>query len=71
MNLLFKFWIVAFVAVTMLGCSSENNLSPHSLKCEYIENPMGIDNPQPRFSWIVGNNNRDRKSTRLNSSHYS
>lgn len=58
MNLLFKFWIVAIVAVTMLGCSSENNTSPHSLKCEYIENPIGIDNPQPRFSWIVGNNNR-------------
>ncbi len=58
MNLLFKFWIVTIVAVTLLGCSSENSTPPFTLKCEYIESPVGIDNPQPRFSWIVGNNNR-------------
>ncbi len=24
---------------------------PVELKCEYLENPLGVDNPSPRFSW--------------------
>jgi alpha-L-rhamnosidase len=29
------------------------NLSPSQLKCEYLDNPLGIDNLQPRLSWIL------------------
>jgi len=28
-------------------------LDPTSLKAEFLENPLGIDTTQPRFSWIV------------------
>lgn len=27
--------------------------APVSLRCEYLDNPMGIDMPKPRFFWIV------------------
>lgn len=27
--------------------------TPYSLTCEYYENPIGIDAPQPRLSWVV------------------
>lgn len=29
---------------------------PVNLKCEYIVNPMGVDNPQPRFTWQMADN---------------
>jgi len=28
-------------------------LSPGRLRCEYLENPIGLDVPAPRFNWIV------------------
>jgi hypothetical protein len=29
------------------------NLSPDRLRCEYLDNPLGIDTPQPRLSWVL------------------
>ncbi|UTA66339.1 alpha-L-rhamnosidase [Emticicia sp. 21SJ11W-3] len=26
---------------------------PSGLKCEYLKNPLGIDNPNPRFTWLL------------------
>ncbi|MCX6570758.1 MAG: family 78 glycoside hydrolase catalytic domain [Candidatus Aminicenantes bacterium] len=28
-------------------------LAPTALRCEYLENPMGVDIPKPRFFWVV------------------
>ena len=28
------------------------------LQCEYLENPLGIDTPQPRLSWILTSSER-------------
>lgn len=28
------------------------------LRCDYLENPLGIDNPQPRFAWQLVSNER-------------
>jgi alpha-L-rhamnosidase len=39
------------------------NLSPAQLKCEYLDNPLGIDSSQPRLSWIVESKERDEKQT--------
>ena len=39
------------------------NLSPDQLKCEYLDNPLGIDNPQPRLSWILESKQRAEKQT--------
>ncbi len=30
-------------------------MKPQQLRCEYLENPLGIDTLRPRLSWIVGN----------------
>ena len=27
------------------------SLSPVNLRCEYVQDPLGIDTPQPRLSW--------------------
>ncbi len=41
-------------ALCLLGSARAENLSPvkvDSLTCEHLSNPVGIGNPQPRFSW--------------------
>jgi alpha-L-rhamnosidase len=35
-------------------------LQPTSLKCENIENPLGIDNAHPRFSWMLASTGRNK-----------
>src|ERR1041385_6645429 len=39
------------------------NLKPAGLKCEYLVNPIGIDTPKPRLSWIVESNQRGQRQT--------
>lgn len=38
-------------------------LAPERLRCEYLENPLGIDAPAPRLSWIVTGEGRARRQT--------
>jgi alpha-L-rhamnosidase len=33
-------------------------LAPTELRCEYLENPMGIDMAKPRFFWVLGHTER-------------
>lgn len=32
---------------------------PVNLKCEYSDNPLGVDTPSPRFSWVVDTSQRN------------
>ena len=34
-----------------------------NLRCEYLENPLGIDATRPRLSWIIESNQRAEKQT--------
>jgi alpha-L-rhamnosidase len=36
-------------------------LTPEQLRCEYLENPLGIDTLQPRLSWIVESKERAQR----------
>ena len=38
-------------------------VTPVELKCEYSVNPLGIDTPQPRFSWILESMRRGQKQS--------
>src|ERR1035441_365247 len=39
------------------------NLSPDRLRCEYLDNPLGIDTLQPRLSWVLESKERAEKQT--------
>jgi len=43
--------------------SSLAGFNAGQLRCEYLENPLGIDATQPRLSWIVESNERGQKQT--------
>ena len=36
-------------------------ISAARLRCEYLENPLGIDVSQPRLSWIVESKQRGQR----------
>ena len=55
---IFLFLILSFMSVTFLhGQGSSVALS--SLRCEYLENPLGIDVTTPRFSWKLLSDEKD------------
>ena len=37
----------------LLATTAHAALTPERLRCEYLENPLGIDATIPRLSWIV------------------
>src|SRR3954447_15366220 len=37
--------------------------APTNLRCQYFTNPLAIDVPRPRLSWIVNDDRRDAKQT--------
>jgi alpha-L-rhamnosidase len=38
-------------------------LAPAYLRCEYLSDPLGIDEPAPRLSWIVESGERGQRQT--------
>ncbi len=41
--------------------AAATGLLPARLRCEYLENPLGIDTVQPRLSWIVESDERGQR----------
>ena len=47
-----KSLICALLFLLLISCSSEKNeFKAVDLRCEYLENPLGIDTPKPRLFW--------------------
>jgi len=47
-----------FLSLSVLICSyavvfPQEICSPANLRCEYLVNPLGIDSPAPRLSWLI------------------
>ena len=53
--------ILFWGTVIMFGCANQTELEVIETRCESIIDPVGIDNPQPAFSWIV---NSEKRGTR-------
>jgi alpha-L-rhamnosidase len=61
----FPFRLVFLVIFLVMGFSlaksaeeAQGPLSPVRLRCEYLANPLGVDIPQPRFSWVLEHSER-------------
>ncbi len=46
-----RFFLFISLILTSALLVAQNDLQPSSLLCEYINNPLGIDTKQPRFTW--------------------
>jgi len=61
----FRIWYIILLTgiIILSGCtkvSPGTHIKVNSLKCEMLKNPIGIDIPSPRLSWILSS---DRRST--------
>ena len=54
---------VAILLSLALSSSARAGVHVGQLRCEYLENPLGIDTAQPRFSWILESQERGQKQT--------
>jgi alpha-L-rhamnosidase len=37
--------------------------APNTLRCEYMEDPLGVDTTEPRFQWVLEHSDRAEKQT--------
>lgn len=58
-------WAVAICLALALAPSAVQAAAPRvaRLRCEYLVNPVGIDAPQPRLSWIIETDQRGWQQT--------
>ena len=70
--MIFQPWIKILLVTSVLAFSaslataSEEITGPHppdNLRCEYLENPIGIDVKKPRFSWMLKHSERGHTQT--------
>ena len=53
----------AILLAIILVHPADAALEVSSLRCEYLTNPTGIDETQPRLSWVVGSLDRGEKQS--------
>ena len=56
--------LIHCVAACMLAASASTQAADAThLRCEYLENPLGIEASQPRLSWAIESNRRSDRQT--------
>lgn len=59
-------WPMPLILISLLlvgGVNAIADLKVTRLRCEYLENPLGIDAPHPRLSWILESSQRAQHQT--------
>ena len=59
-------WTNSPVAAGILGgqlFARGGSLTPDDLRCEYLVDPLGVDEARPRLSWIVRSSQRGQKQS--------
>lgn len=51
------------LAVPWLPLTARADLTVRRLRCEYLENPLGIDVSRPRLSWVLRASEREQRQT--------
>ena len=56
---------VFIISISGISCIQTKTyvIKPTELKCEYAENPLGIENPSPELSWMLQSETRNQKQT--------
>src|SRR5205085_410695 len=58
-------WTAALLPVLLLPspCLARPALTVSDLRCEYLPNPIGLDEPAPRLSWTLQSSQRAQRQT--------
>ncbi|NOY58539.1 MAG: family 78 glycoside hydrolase catalytic domain [Calditrichaeota bacterium] len=57
------FYLLPFLFLFSISCSTKDAIVVKELRCEYAINPIAVDVQQPRFSWILESPLRGQKQT--------
>ncbi|MDB6027599.1 MAG: alpha-rhamnosidase [Verrucomicrobiales bacterium] len=55
--------VSTFFAATLFATSLQAGFHPVRLRCEYLDNPLGIERAAPRLSWEIKSKERDQKQS--------
>jgi alpha-L-rhamnosidase len=61
--LIASFLVCAFFPFTGTASAAEQSLHPTNLRCEYLVDPLGIDQTSPRLSWMLESSHRGDRQT--------
>lgn len=56
-----RFYLIALLCSPFLCRAQKINVA--NLQCEYLNNPIGLDNPKPRFTWQMDDSSRGAGQT--------
>lgn len=65
-SIIFGKYILVALCLYLCSASSSYSQAAYSvvdLKCEYLQNPLGIDTPAPRFIWRMDDNRQGARQT--------
>src|SRR5580765_7597824 len=57
------FGTVLLAAWLLIPASLFAVVNPVALRCEYLQSPLGLDEPRPRLTWRVESSERGEKQT--------
>jgi len=55
--------LVSGILIPRAAAGQETLPAPHHLRTEYLDNPLGLDTPIPRFSWWMRHTERNQRQT--------
>ena len=58
-----KIYYLLIFPVLFFSCSLSSPIRIGKKTCEYLTNPIGIDRPHPRLSWVLESNHNGQKQT--------
>src|ERR1043165_1636703 len=58
-----KAWMILLLGLSFVSSASSSGLHLEHLRCEYLENPLGIDAAHPHLSWVLQSEERGQKQT--------
>ena len=55
--------LLTLAASLLLPLRAIHAVEVENLRCEYLENPLGVDVAKPRLSWVLKDDERGQKQT--------
>lgn len=62
-NSLIRNLCLVIIALLAMSCNSYSSIEINMLQCEELDNPLGIDNTSPHFSWLLQSVEQESKQT--------
>lgn len=62
-NVVIKNLFFCIIAFGVISCKSYSSMEISTLQCEALNNPLGIDNTSPHFSWLLYSDKQNAKQT--------